>query len=144
MVWQAKKKNTIKKSPHTHSLKTKQKLVFFFSLFFFSIFHDLICFQIVPFACLRQQTKKIKFKWSMEQKGMSTLGGVPNSFLFVFFCPKKINKFRYTAKCRGIEKKKRENPTHIGGQQQQQRWPVCLKRAFFAPFFPKVIQTAFH
>jgi hypothetical protein len=52
-----KKKYDKKKSTHTQP-QNKTKTRFFFSLFFFSIFHDLICFQIVPFACLRQQTKK--------------------------------------------------------------------------------------
>jgi hypothetical protein len=62
----------------------------------------------------------------MEQKGMSTLGGVPKSFFFSSLS--LFQEIGYThsnaeGNCIGEKKKEIANPTHIGGQQ---RWPAVL------------------
>jgi hypothetical protein len=49
----------------------------------------------------------------MEQKGMSTLGGVPNSFLFLFFSEKKNLDTQQNAEALK-RKKERTQPTLAG------------------------------
>lgn len=64
-----------------------------------------------------------------------------SSKFFFGFCPKKIflDTQQNAEAFKG--KKERTQPTLAGSSSSDGQ---CLKRAFFAPFFPKVIQTAFH